>query len=161
MPQEISISCLALDLHRYVGSAGLGKKIRCVCKEPGARYILFFRLTGWLHQQSILFKPLCWLSRLFLRHYTYKYGISIPYNTCVEPGFYIGHFGGIVVHPAVHIGKNCILKNCIVDKGALIHDGTQIGVDLDKDRERFHVTEEGIVLVTPGMLNQRLHFERD
>ena len=27
--------------------------------------------------------------------------------------------------------------------------------------KRFLVTEEGIVLVTPGMMNQRLHYERD
>ena len=37
----------------------------------------------------------------------------------------------------------------------------QIGVDLEKDRQRFLVTEEGIVLVTPGQMGQRLHFERE
>lgn len=82
----------------------------------------------------------------------------IFFNTQIETGSLVENS---VILPKVHIGKDCILKNCIVDKGALIHDGTQIGVDLEKDRERFYVTEEGIVLVTPGMLNQRLHFERD
>jgi glucose-1-phosphate adenylyltransferase len=30
----------------------------------------------------------------------------------------------------------------------------QIGIDLDLDRRRFHVTEKGRVLVTPEMLEQ-------
>ena len=30
----------------------------------------------------------------------------------------------------------------------------RIGIDLDLDRERFHVTEKGRVLVVPEMLGQ-------
>ena len=29
---------------------------------------------------------------------------------------------------------------------------TQIGVDAQADRERFYITKQGVVLVTPGML---------
>jgi glucose-1-phosphate adenylyltransferase len=54
-----------------------------------------------------------------------------------------------------------MLQRCVVDKGTVIPNGMQIGVDLEEDRKRFFVTEEGIVLVTPGMMNQRLHYERD
>jgi len=36
-----------------------------------------------------------------------KYGISIPYNTDIGNGFYIGHYGNIVVHYQATIGKNC------------------------------------------------------
>ena len=43
----------------------------------------------------------------------------------------------------------------------MIPDGFKIGVDLEEDRKRFLVTDEGIVLVTPGMMSQRLHYERD
>jgi glucose-1-phosphate adenylyltransferase len=39
----------------------------------------------------------------------------------------------------------------------VIEDNTVIGEDLEEDRKRFYVTEEGIVLVTPGMLNQHLY----
>lgn len=66
-----------------------------------------------------------------------------------------------VILPKVHVGKNCTIIKAIIDKGTVIPDGMEIGVDIEKDRERFHVTDEGIVLVTPGSLNQRLHFERD
>ena len=37
----------------------------------------------------------------------YKLGISIPPDTQIGSGFYIGHFGGIVVNRRCVIGKNC------------------------------------------------------
>lgn len=82
----------------------------------------------------------------------------IFFNTHIETGTYIEDS---VVLPKVSIGKNCTIKRAIIDKGTYVPDGFEIGVDLEKDRERFLVTDEGIVLVTPGMLGQRLHFERD
>jgi len=82
----------------------------------------------------------------------------IFFNTQIETGTYVRKS---VVLPKVRIGKNCLIKNCIIDKGTVIPDGFQIGVDPEEDRRRFIVTEEGIVLVTPGMMNQRLHYERD
>ncbi|KAA3622177.1 MAG: glucose-1-phosphate adenylyltransferase [Proteobacteria bacterium] len=66
-----------------------------------------------------------------------------------------------VVLPKVNIGKNCTIRRAVIDKGTVIPDNSEIGVDLDRDRERFLVTDEGIVLVTPGMLGQQLHFERE
>ena len=39
------------------------------------------------------------------------YGILIPYNVKIGRGFYIGHFGGIVVNADVVIGTNCNLNH--------------------------------------------------
>jgi glucose-1-phosphate adenylyltransferase len=82
----------------------------------------------------------------------------IFFNTQIETGSYVKES---VILPKVRIGRNCRLERCIVDKGTVIPDGFQVGVDLEEDRKRFIVTDEGIVLVTPGMMNQRLHYERD
>lgn len=82
----------------------------------------------------------------------------IFFNTHVETGTYIEDS---VVLPKVTIGKNCTIKRTVIDKGTLIPDNFEVGVDLEEDKKRFLVTGEGIVLVTPGMLGQRLHFERD
>lgn len=65
-----------------------------------------------------------------------------------------------VLLPDVHVGENCSISNAIIDKGAMLPNGTVIGQDLQKDAERYHVTEGGIVLVTPDMLGQTLHFAR-
>lgn len=60
-----------------------------------------------------------------------------------------------VVLPQVKIGKNCVLKNCIVDRHSVIPDGMQIGVDIEEDRKRFRVSSTGrVVLVTPSMLKK-------
>ena len=57
-----------------------------------------------------------------------------------------------VVLPRVRVGERCVIKRAIIDEGALVPDGMQIGVDPAADKERFYVTEAGVVLVTAAML---------
>ena len=52
----------------------------------------------------------------------------------------------------VHVGAEARLRNCIVDKSDKIPPGEQIGHDLDKDRQRFTVTEKGTVVVPDGFI---------
>jgi len=65
-----------------------------------------------------------------------------------------------VILPNVDVGRNVVLKRVVIDKGARIPAGMQIGVDLEEDRKRFHVSEKGVTLVTPEMLGQRIHQSR-
>jgi glucose-1-phosphate adenylyltransferase len=60
----------------------------------------------------------------------------------------------------VTIGKNCEIKNAIIDKGCAIPDGTIIGHNIEDDNERFYVSPKGVVLVTPDMLGQEFHHVR-
>lgn len=62
-----------------------------------------------------------------------------------------------VVLSDVEINQNCRIKRCVIDKGAIIPEGTVIGEDPIEDAKRFYVSEGGIVLVTPEMLGQNLH----
>ena len=60
-----------------------------------------------------------------------------------------------VVLPQVHIGKNCTLKDCIIDRHCIIPDGMEIGVDKALDSKRFRVSSTGkVVLVTSAMLKK-------
>jgi glucose-1-phosphate adenylyltransferase len=59
-----------------------------------------------------------------------------------------------VLLPNAEVGRGCVINNAIVDEGCEIPDGMQIGVDRTADAGRFHVTEKGVVLVTPDMLRQ-------
>ncbi|WP_455212174.1 glucose-1-phosphate adenylyltransferase [Kaarinaea lacus] len=63
-----------------------------------------------------------------------------------------------VVLPDVKIGENCKIKNAVIDRGCIIPDGTTIGYDLEADKETYHVSPGGIVLVIPEMLGQQLHY---
>ena len=65
-----------------------------------------------------------------------------------------------VVLPSVEIGENCHLTKVVVDKGCRIPAGTVIGADLNEDAKRYHVTPNGIVLVTPEMLGLEIHHVR-
>ncbi len=59
-----------------------------------------------------------------------------------------------VILPGVDIGRHAVLRRCVIDKRCRIPAGMQIGVDDEADRQRFHVSPGGIVLVTPEMLGQ-------
>jgi glucose-1-phosphate adenylyltransferase len=65
-----------------------------------------------------------------------------------------------VLLPDVEIGRHCKIRRTIIDKGCKIPDEMQIGIDPEKDRERFYVSPQGVVLVIPEMLGQELHHVR-
>jgi glucose-1-phosphate adenylyltransferase len=65
-----------------------------------------------------------------------------------------------VIFPDVDIGRRCVIKKAVIDKGCHIPPDTRIGVDPEDDAKRYHVSEGGVVLVTPEMLGQRLHYAR-
>ncbi|EGW55540.1 glucose-1-phosphate adenylyltransferase [Candidatus Endoriftia persephonae] len=65
-----------------------------------------------------------------------------------------------VILPDVNIGRNCRIRNAVIDRGCEIPEGTIIGEDPVADAERFYVSEGGVVLVTPDMLGQVLRYVR-
>ena len=50
----------------------------------------------------------------------------------------------------VDVGRGAVVRNAIVDKNVRIAPGAQIGVDAEADRERFVVSDGGIVVVGKG-----------
>jgi len=65
-----------------------------------------------------------------------------------------------VVLPNVEIGRRCRIRRAVIDKNCKLPEGMVIGHDPVEDRKRFHVTQNGICLVTPEMLGQRIHHIR-
>ena len=61
-----------------------------------------------------------------------------------------------VVLPNVKIGTGATIRQAILDEGCEVPDGMQIGVDKIADARRFHVTDNGVVLVTPEMLHRSI-----
>src|SRR5690606_24726099 len=55
-----------------------------------------------------------------------------------------------VIFPSVEIGRQCHIRNALIDRACVIPDNTRIGYDLKEDVRRFHVTPKGVVLVTPS-----------
>lgn len=65
----------------------------------------------------------------------------------VEPGAQVER---AILGEKVTVGEGSVIRNTIVDKHVMIPPGSQIGVDRQADRERFFVSEEGIVVVAKG-----------
>lgn len=64
-----------------------------------------------------------------------------------------------VVLPSVDIGRHARLRRVVIDRQCRIPDGTIVGFDAAEDRQRFHVTDAGVTLITPDMLGQKVHNE--
>ncbi len=96
---------------------------------------------------------------------------SMVSGGCIISGATINHsllFSNVVVNdysrvdssvllPEVTIGKNCKVNHAVIDKGCQIPDGMEIGVNEEDDKNRFFVSPNGVVLVTPEMLGQAIH----
>lgn len=62
-----------------------------------------------------------------------------------------------VLLPDVDVGRHVTLKRVIVDKNCKIPDGLEVGINVEEDRKRFHVSPNGITLITADMLGQIGH----
>jgi len=93
----------------------------------------------------------CIISGAHIRRSLLFSNVSVSSYTTIESS---------VVLPDVTIGKNCQIKNAIIDKGCEILEGTVIGQNVEDDKKRFYVSPKGVVLVTPDMLGQEIHHVR-
>ncbi len=69
------------------------------------------------------------------------------------PGVRINSYSFVeesVLFEGVNVGRYCRIRRTIIDKGVRIPPRTEIGHDLEQDRERFYVSEDGIVVVHKG-----------
>jgi glucose-1-phosphate adenylyltransferase len=57
-----------------------------------------------------------------------------------------------VVLPDVQINRHCRVSRAVIDRGCKLPEGLVIGEDAELDAQRFHRSENGIVLVTSRML---------
>lgn len=55
-----------------------------------------------------------------------------------------------ILFDGVVVGEGAHLRNCIIEKDVEVPPREQIGMDLARDRERFWVSEQGIVVVPKG-----------
>jgi glucose-1-phosphate adenylyltransferase len=57
--------------------------------------------------------------------------------------------GSVLMHD-VDIGRGAVVRNAILDKNVQVPEGARIGVDLDRDRERFVVSDGDVVVIGKG-----------
>ncbi len=71
-------------------------------------------------------------------------------RSILSPGTHV-HTGALVEDSVllhgVDVGRRAVIRRAIIDKGVRVPEDAQIGVDLERDRERFHVSEGGVVVI--------------
>lgn len=78
--------------------------------NPGLKFMTIFRLVQHYRTSNRL---LFYFFFLWYRRLRVKYGFDISYRTQIGKGFYIGHFGGVVIHGDSKIGENCNISQGI------------------------------------------------
>lgn len=74
---------------------------------------------------------------------TVRHSILFP-NVRVEEGACVEQS---VLFQEVTVGSGASVRNCIIDKHVAVPPGEKIGFDLERDTERFTVSDKGIVVI--------------
>jgi glucose-1-phosphate adenylyltransferase len=69
-------------------------------------------------------------------------------NVVVDDGAVVE---GSVLMPGVRVGRGAVVRHAILDKNVVVGVGEQVGVDIERDRERFNVSAGGVVAVGKGV----------
>ncbi|WP_415325231.1 serine acetyltransferase [Chryseobacterium sp. MMS23-Vi53] len=96
-------STLQKDFYRESGKWLSTIQIWKKCINPNLHFIYILRKAQQSGKKSL--PGIFW--RIVLRHYQIKYGFQIYPETEIGDGFYLGHWGSLVINPKVKIGKNC------------------------------------------------------
>jgi len=71
-------------------------------------------------------------------------------RSIVSPSVFIDHDAHVtdsILNEGVRVGAGAQLNKCIVDKNVVIPPNERIGFDHELDRQRYHVSEHGIVVI--------------
>ncbi len=78
---------------------------------------------------------------------------SLVSRSVVSPNVRINSWAsveGSVLMEGVQVGRRAIIRRAILDKNVIVPEGAQIGVDLDRDRKLYTVSDSGIVVIGKG-----------
>ena len=98
---------ISADLYRYCGKTD-GRAFRSAyLRIPGFRFTYYLRKVAFYGKRKRSLGIFAYAyNRVMFNHYRFKYGFDISPTTSIGPGFYIGHFGGVVISPDAILGSN-------------------------------------------------------
>ena len=106
---------------------------------PAAKFI-----EGGLAQESIV-APGSILAGSTVRHSVVFPGVTVLQGAYVE---------GSVLLPGTRIEAGAVVRRSILDKNVQVPAGAHIGVDPEIDKQRYHVSDGGVVVLGKGELAQ-------
>ncbi len=169
------------DFYRYTEKKLSLKSFISAVRIPGFWFMILFRLgsVGNISRVRRL------VIRILLRRYSYKFGYQIPLKTKIGEGFFIGHYGSLVISPRAVIGKNCNVAHGVtigavmfgkragapnlgdfvwVGTNAIIVGGINVGNNVliaPGAFVNFDVPDNSIVIGNPGKIISKLNPTND
>jgi glucose-1-phosphate adenylyltransferase len=104
-------------------------------QQPPAKFV-----EGGIAQESIVG------SGVIVAGSTVRGSVLSP-NVKVLNGAYVE---GSVLMPGVEVGKGAVIRRAILDKNVIVPPGATIGLDLDHDKQHYHVTDSAVVVLGKG-----------
>jgi glucose-1-phosphate adenylyltransferase len=74
-------------------------------------------------------------------------------HSVLSPGVYLEQGAVVqdsVLADGVRVGAGAVVRKAILDKNVVVPPGAHIGVDLDRDRDCYHVSDGGVVVLGKG-----------
>ncbi len=74
-------------------------------------------------------------------------------RSILAPGAHVHSWAQVdasVLMQGVQIGRHAVVRNAILDKNVVVPERATIGVDLDRDRELYTVSDNGVVVIGKG-----------
>jgi len=168
---------LRTDAFRYAGREGIQPLFTSYLRDPGFRFTYYLRKVAYYTPRRKSWGVFGYVyNRLWLNHYRFRYGFDISPQTQIGPGFYIGHFGGVVISPYAVLGSNVNIGQGVTigatNRGSkagvpVVHDRVWIGahailvgkITIGQDAliapgsyVNFDVPEKAVVLGNPGKI---------
>jgi glucose-1-phosphate adenylyltransferase len=79
---------------------------------------------------------------------TVRHSVIAP-NVRLHAGAYVE---GSVVMEGAQIGRGAVVRRAILDKDVVVPEGAHIGVDLELDKSRYHVSDGGVAVLGKSQL---------
>jgi serine O-acetyltransferase len=101
------------DVDRYV-YMGVGSWLYALLTKQGLWALAEYRFSHWVLvkvKTPVIRQVLKFISAILHKLVEITTGIDLPKYAKIGKGLYIGHFGGIIVHPEAEIGEYCNLSN--------------------------------------------------
>jgi serine O-acetyltransferase len=127
------VDLVKADLYRYSRDTGSRAFLRSYLRDPGFRFTYHLRgVAKYARTKRTTGVVPYFFHRMLHHRFKYRFGFDISPMAEIGGGFYLGHFGGVVISPFAKLGKNINIAHGVTI-GA-ISRGPKVGAPTLEDR---------------------------